>query len=394
MNDPQENENLDNLVEQPLQNWQIPELINIIMLMSGNLYVVDINGICILCNKNLAEISGAMCGTPISPKQMIGKLSYNFMSHELAEKTKKINAEIIQTKQVKIFEEDGVDKQGKQAIYFTQKIPILNSTGDVEKIVGISVDITDKKRAEQLKTQQEILQKSLTFATLMAGSMAHELRTPLQQISSYIDLVNGTLTSTKQSLEEKESFLNTLVTTIKKIIKDSTETISDMLLKVRSFASGEIPKHTFEDRSITTDIEDFLENYPFENNEKDLVNVIYKSRFKYKGSKILTTNILNNIVKNALRAIKECDKEDATITIETITTDSFNQLVITDTATGVSEEFLNKMFNPFETKKSTQGGTGLGLALCKMLMESYGGNIAAESELGKYTRFILNFPKL
>lgn len=278
--------------------------------------------------------------------------------------------------------------------YLSIKKPLLDDTGTLIGVIGVSIDITDKKRAEELKTKQEILQKALTFANLMAGSMAHELRTPFQQINSHIDLVEGILTSEKQTQEEKYSFLRTIIKTVKKIVMDSKDMIDDMMTKIRSFTAGELPKHSFEERLILMDVEGFLENYPFEQGQKELVKVTYGARFKYMGSKTLTTNILNNLVKNALHAIKETDKQDANISIETTTNDKFNQLIITDTATGVTEDFLSKMFDPFETKRSTQGGTGLGLALCKMIMQDYGGDITCESKLGEYTRFILDFPKL
>ena len=72
----------------------------------------------------------------------------------------------------------------------------------------------------------------------------------------------------------------------------------------------------------------------------------------------------------------------------------YNYLIVKDTATGIPKDFLPKIFDQFETKKSTSGGTGLGLAFCKMVMESYGGKIECNSELGKYTEFVLSFPKI
>lgn len=66
-----------------------------------------------------------------------------------------------------------------------------------------------------------------------------------------------------------------------------------------------------------------------------------------------------------------------------------------DTATGIPKDFVDKIFDQFETKKNLHGGTGLGLAFCKMVMETcYKGSITCNSEEGKYTEFVLSFPKL
>jgi signal transduction histidine kinase len=103
--------------------------------------------------------------------------------------------------------------------------------------------------------------------------------------------------------------------------------------------------------------------------------------------------MLVNLVKNAREAIRD-NGNKGTITIETKTGKNYNQLIIRDNAIGISKEFLEKMFTPFETKKSTRGGAGLGLLFCKMVMESYHGSITCDSKPGKYTELVLNFPKI
>jgi len=72
--------------------------------------------------------------------------------------------------------------------------------------------------------------------------------------------------------------------------------------------------------------------------------------------------------------------------------EKFNELIFEDTAKGISTDALPKLFTRFST--TCRGGTGMGLAFCKMVMQEYGGDIICESELGKYTRFILTFPTI
>lgn len=114
--------------------------------------------------------------------------------------------------------------------------------------------------------------------------------------------------------------------------------------------------------------------------------------FEYEGISVLTSHILYNLLKNALRAIVNADK--GTIKIKLESGVRFNKLIFRDTATGIAKEFLPKMFKLFESQTTAEGGTGVGLAFCKTIMQSYGGDIVCGSVEGEYTEFILTFPCL
>lgn len=72
--------------------------------------------------------------------------------------------------------------------------------------------------------------------------------------------------------------------------------------------------------------------------------------------------------------------------------DDFNYLHIRDTAKGISPEKTKIIFEPFYSER--KGGTGIGLACSKQLVEAAGGSIDCQGELGKYTHFIIKFPKI
>ena len=108
------------------------------------------------------------------------------------------------------------------------------------------------------------------------------------------------------------------------------------------------------------------------------------------GNPALTSHVLFNLIKNALRAIINAEKGKITIKLESGV--KCNNLVFRDTATGIAKEFLPKMFILFESQMTAQGGTGIGLAYCKTIMKSYGGDITCDSVEGKYTEFVLSFP--
>ena len=68
-----------------------------------------------------------------------------------------------------------------------------------------------------------------------------------------------------------------------------------------------------------------------------------------------------------------------------------NKLYLKDYGKGIEKEIIKKIFDKFFTQ--SRSGTGIGLSFCKLIMEDIGGSIKCESIVGKYTNFILNFPK-
>lgn len=343
------------------------------------------------CNKPFAKQFGYD-----DPKEIIGKTDYDFpWSSELRDKYINDDKEILKSGKAKLdYEEEQKQEDGSIKTVLVSKVPISNANNEIIGVVGIYTDITDRKRAEEYRLKHEATKKVLDLSNLIAGSIAHELRLPLAGIRVNMEALMG-MDFSKVPPQVGKELLNQTAMSVIKTVDATTHVVNDMLIKVRSFATGEIRHSDFETISIAADIEYLLETYPFENNGQELVKVSYGARFKYTGDKVLTAHLLGNLLKNALHAIKETDKTEVDITIETKTEGDNNLLIFRDTATGVSKDFLSKMFDAFETKKTTHGGTGLGLSFCKMVMEDcYGGSITCNSEEGKYTEFVLSFPKI
>jgi signal transduction histidine kinase len=101
--------------------------------------------------------------------------------------------------------------------------------------------------------------------------------------------------------------------------------------------------------------------------------------------------VLNNIINNAVEAMEEGGLLSiGTRVIQTSGKKKYAEIVVSDTGCGIKEEDLNKIFEPFFTKKTR--GTGLGLAIVNHLVEGYKGKIEIESTEGKGTRCRLLLP--
>lgn len=207
--------------------------------------------------------------------------------------------------------------------------------------------------------------------TLSAG-IAHELRNYLGTIGMCVDVSEMQLGKIKQAVKSAEYLLVNLMS------------------QISNLASGVPDTKDFKICSITKNINEVLEQYLFRENESDLIKLDLNGDFEYRGNPALTVQILSNLIRNALRAIRVAGKGSIVIRLESDA--NFNKLIFRDTASGIEKDFLPKMFQLFESQMKTQGGTGVGLAFCKTIMTSYGGDITCDSMEGEYTEFLLSFP--
>ena len=100
--------------------------------------------------------------------------------------------------------------------------------------------------------------------------------------------------------------------------------------------------------------------------------------------------VIINVVKNAVQALAADDKEDKSLTITAMGSESGGASIsIADNGVGIEEEALKKIFIPFFTTKKS--GSGIGLSLSKQIMRNHGGNISAKSQIGEGTEFLLKF---
>ena len=168
--------------------------------------------------------------------------------------------------------------------------------------------------------------------------------------------------------------------------------INNLQLQIKGVIAGKPDTSDFKRYSINKNIDEALEGYPFKSGEREPIRIETLKDFEYKGNPALTNHIFYNLTRNSLRAIQNAEKGNITIRLETGA--KFNKLIFKDTATSVAKEFLPKIFELFASQTTVQGGTGVGLAFCKTIMISYGGDIIYNSIEEEYTGFVLSFPVL
>ena len=252
-------------------------------------------------------------------------------------------------------------------------------------------DGVDSEKIKKLQIEREIIERISSAIRMLAGSIAHELRTPLAIIGISVDLLMGAPSLAAVRGKDREN-IDKHFKAIRHAIKLESCIIDNMLITLKKLSSESQAKRDFKKLSIAEDVGDLLESYPFLALERPLVKVRFAKikDFCYWGDKILTRHVLFNLVKNALRAIKEAGKGGVEIALDD--EDGVNVLKFTDTALGIPRGELPELFEPMMDDK--QDRAGLGLSFCKTVMRLYGGDISCKSKLKEYTEFKLCFPKM
>jgi two-component system, NtrC family, sensor histidine kinase PilS len=242
--------------------------------------------------------------------------------------------------------------------------------GKSEKQIGnilIFQDIT------QIKQMEKALEKSKNMALIgeMAAGWAHEVRNPLAAITGSIELL-------KHGLELQGTNKRLMEIVLRS--KDQLENfVRNFLLLARSVpASGELV-------DINEVIEEILENIKLNREFVDKIKIkkAFSDNAKAFANKEQVRQVINNLLLNAIEAMEEGLLSIETRQVQLEEQKEFIEITISDTGCGIKEDDLNKIFEPFFTRK--EKGTGLGLAIVNHIVEGYKGKIEIASEEGKGT---------
>ena len=271
-------------------------------------------------------------------------------------------------------------KSGKVTDVLYNAAIYTNEAGEMQGVFAAARDITELKNAE--KMAQEVARKlqdaeRLAAIGATAGMVGHDIRNPLQAMTSDVFLAKTDLASTPES-EEKNNALESLEE-IEKNIGYINKIVADLQDYARPL------KPVAKETDLQKLIDELISKNGIPQNVKVQVNVQKDALIVMADSDILK-RILSNLVTNAVQAMPE----GGTLVIQTCKEGNDSIITVMDTGVGIPEEAKNKLFTPLFTTKSK--GQGFGLAVVKRMTESLGGTVTFESERGKGTKFILRFP--
>jgi PAS domain S-box-containing protein len=389
---------------------EFERLKKIMAITPGNIYWKDKDGRYLGCNNNQLKVAGVSATTDI-----IGKTDYDLYTKEIADPVREDDELVMAAKVEKIFEEEGVNTKGEKAIYLTKKMPMFSDDNEVIGIIGISIDITAQKAAEERENlalmkeaeargKAEAEEQLRQAVTVISGSIAHDLRTPLgildmsaERLKKYMPALVEAYHKAEEAHLITEKLQGRLLDNFAEIggmLLEETHEMKEFItasLKTLSKAiAGDTSAESLTLCSMDKCIDQTIRRYPYVGEEHKLVKWDRKADFKFMGNEILMIRILFNLIKNSLEQIKQNKRGEIFITTEM--GEKENVLHVKDTAGGAPPEIVEHLFDGYKTTKKE--GTGVGLAFCKKLMQDFGGNITCHSEYGNFIEFVLTFPKV
>ncbi len=268
--------------------------------------------------------------------------------------------------------------------------PILGEDGKPVGILGVTRDITERKK---LETQLQRAQKMEAIGTL-AGGVAHDLNNVLSAQVSYPDLLLMDL--------PEESPLRKPILTIKKSGEKAAAIVQDLLtLARRGVVATEVVNFNriIEDYIGSPECENLRKFHPDVNIQTDLEPCL----LNIMGSSVHLSTTVMNMVSNAAEAMpgggnifistrsKYIDKPIRGY--DDVQEGDYVVFTVSDSGTGISSRDLEKIFEPFYTKKVMgRSGTGLGMAVVWGTVKDHRGYIDVQSVEGKGTTFTIYFP--
>ncbi|MGL4575353.1 MAG: sensor histidine kinase [Burkholderiaceae bacterium] len=237
-------------------------------------------------------------------------------------------------------------------------------------------------------------QRLLSMLSTMA-IMAHELRTPLATLSLIGQALNQRLSGLAQSKDAAAAVSGLAamqpqvekITQLVRLMNHQIDTqISNSSLLVATGARESV--------RMGQVVQEAIAGYPFTDAAlAQCVEVSVVTDYTFRGSKVLTAQVITNLLKNALRAVVATQRDpvlgDVSVTVTT--SGQHGKLVFADRGIGMPLAVRERVFEPFFTTHESSGH-GLGLMFCKQVIQRAGGTIALESQEGAGTRFTLTLP--
>ena len=252
-------------------------------------------------------------------------------------------------------------------------------------VVGIRTDITERKRAENLRRQQEAeLAQVLRRASMgeMASALAHELSQPLAVVVNY---ANGLL----RRLDEFPMDVDSTREALDNISK-AGQRAKDIINHVGNFVrlgTSEVADESFY--SMVNDVHEMLRDR-LDRNRVQLTRNLGVKDIRVEVNNIEIRQVLFNLINNSIEALQQVDVNQRLIELECSSADSeFLTVTVRDNGPGIEAAVAESLFEPYVTTKSK--GLGMGLSISRTIIEGHGSQLWYDHDqaIGACLRFRL-----
>jgi PAS domain S-box-containing protein len=321
----------------------------------------------------------------LSPEDFLGKNYRDVMPQSIIELHDEAYKHII--KGDKIYSRDyKIELKGKVLWYNSRNTPLKNQRGEIIGIVSLCRNISDRIELQNnLKDREILLKESNASKNKLFSIIGHDLRGPIGSLKQLTNMMLSDCDLTDSEMTKE----------ILQVLQKSASDTYDLLENLLAWANSQRNEIYFSPANIN--LHEIIEECkilvldPARSKDITIHNQTSFSQFVYADRNMLMT-ILRNLLTNAIKF----SQPQSNIYLSFIDTKKGVIISVKDEGVGINSENLCRLFKPTEylTTYGTLGekGTGLGLLLCKDLVEKHGSEIRVKSDVGKGSEFSFFIP--
>jgi PAS domain S-box-containing protein len=320
----------------------------------------------------------------IRRESFIGRTLHDLLPPEDARKHVEMDNQLFASKGTQVYEAVVHSRDGNAHDTIYRKAALTRHDGSISGLLGIIVDITERKRAEiEVLRAKEAAEAASRAKSDFLANMSHEIRTPMNGVIGMTDLALETALTTEQ-----REYLN--------IAKSSAESLLTIINDILDFSKIEAGKLLVEDIPFDLHrlVADTLKPLALRAHEKgiEILSEVVSNVPRYvKGDPSRIRQVSVNLVGNAIKFTSQGEIALQADLMQLQDGHAVIHFAVRDTGIGISADKQGLIFDAFAQEDSSTtrkyGGTGLGLSICRRLVELMGGKLWLHSKLGEGSTF-------
>ncbi len=316
--------------------------------------------------------------------EMIGNSIFRIFPDEYMAEEKAIMAKLRAGGTIRQYETVRRHKNGSLIDVSLSVSPLRDSTGEISRASVIARDITERKASEaRLREMQAEMAHVSRFTAMgqLSSALAHELNQPLAATTNYVNTALMLLKGVEDSRAPR------IVQALEKGV-EQIQRAGQIIRRLRGFV--EKRKASRSPADINDVVQEAITLGVMASSD---VNVKVQTKLADGLPPILIDRVqiqqvLVNLIRNAIEAMHNSRIRE--ITVSTAASPSYIEVSVADTGPGIPPDVAERLFQPFVTTKST--GMGIGLMICRSILEAHGGNLALVPRPGPGALFRFQLP--
>lgn len=371
---------LQDITDHVMQELKIREseelLRKVIDSLPVNIYIKDAESRKILVNRSECEYMGAQ-----SKSELLNKSDFELFSPEVAQVSRDEDLSVLRTLTPMMNKETiNIKRNGDATTFLTSKIPLIGNNGRAEKLLGISLDISElKQKEEELHNLINVTSLQNKKLVNFAHIVSHNLRSHTANFSMLLDFLKE-----EQDEKEKENLIQMLTHASDNLL----ETIDNLNEVVSINTNVNLEKTPVKLAEKINTIQHGLSAF-LKNNEAQIVNLV-PEEVQVPVVPAYLDSILMNFITNAVKYRHPERAPKVLLSVERL--DGYAILSITDNGLGINlDKYGEKLFGMYKTFHDNAEARGIGLYITKNQIEAMNGKVDVSSEEGKGTTFYIYF---